>query len=377
MDNRKAPERILYVHGSTMNRGGTEAYMMNYYRHFDRSRLQVDFVVHGFGEGAYDAEIKAMGGRIFHVPVKSQDPVGNLRELRKILSSGEYRVVHAQLDTMNAPVLKIAKDCGVPVRVSHSHNTAVQTSNPLKLLLNELTRRQIPKVATHLFACSEPAGQWLYGGRDFRVIPNAIDLHRFAFDPVKRKEIRAALGLAEDAVVIGHVGRFSRQKNHPFFIPLMKILLERDDRCRLVLVGDGPDQALFRQQARAAGIGHAIRIVEACPNVQEYYNVFDVFCLPSLFEGLGIVGLEAQANGLPCIVSDAVPAALNVCGSLRYLPIGEKDPAVWADNVMKLAAKPRDHRAAEALRAAGYDIFAAAAALQDWYLEIAERSGTE
>lgn len=375
MDKWNAPERILYVHGSTMNRGGTEAYMMNYYRQFDRERLQVDFVVHGFGEGAYDAEIEAMGGRIFHVPVRSQDPLGNLRELRKIFSSGDYRIVHAQLDTMNAWVLKVAKYCGIPVRISHSHNTAVQTGNRLKLLVNELARRQIPKVATHLFACSEPAGSWLYGAHPFRVIPNAIDLEKFSFDPEKRRMLRAALELAEDAVVLGHVGRFSRQKNQAFFIPLLKDLLERDSRFRLVLVGDGPDQALFRQQAKSAGVEHAVRIVDACSNVQDYYSVFDVFCLPSLFEGLGIVGLEAQANGLPCIVSDAVPAALNVSGKLLYLPIGGHDAALWAEKAAELAALPRDPGAAEQLRAAGYEITAAAKALQDRYLNYAERSG--
>jgi len=372
MDNRKAPERILYVHGSTMNRGGTEAYMMNYYRNFDRQRLQVDFVVHGYGTGAYDSEIEAMGGRIFHVPVKSRDPLGNFRELRKILSSGNYRVVHAQLDTMNAPVLKIAKDCGVPVRVSHSHNTAVQSGNPLKLLLNELARRQIPGVATHLFACSEPAGNWLYGAQKFRVIPNAIDLSRFAFDPRKRNELRQALELPAEAIVLGHVGRFNAQKNHEFFIPLMKELRKRDSRFRLVMVGDGPMKEPLRQQAREAGLQDAVRFVDACSNVQDYYSLFDVFCLPSLFEGLPVVGIEAQASGLPLLVSDTVARQLDLTGNVTYLPIGAGADA-WVRTLSSMEIR-RDSSAAERLREKGYDITAAAKALQDWYLSESERS---
>lgn len=375
MAQNKVPERILYVHGSTMNRGGTEAYMMNYYRNFDRGLLQVDFVVHGSGEGAWDEEIRAMGGRIFRVPVKSGDPIGNLRALHKLLAGGAYRVVHAQMDTMNAPVLAIAKRCGVPIRISHSHNTSVQTSSALKRILHEYARRRIPGVATHLFACSEPAGSWLYGGREFRVIPNAIETERFRFDPERRRALRRELGLEETDLVLGHVGRFQTQKNHAFFVPLMKLLLERDPRFRLVLIGDGPLKPALRQQAEAAGIAHALRIVDACPNVQDYYSVFDVFCLPSLFEGLGIVGLEAQANGLRCVVSEAVPAALNISGNVRYLPIGEAAAERWAREIVRCAAEPRDGTAEEKLRHAGYDIRAAARSLQDWYLSEAWEKG--
>jgi len=375
MPNERTPERILYVHGSTMNRGGTEAYMMNYYRNFDREQLQVDFAVHGFCAGAWDDEIRAMGGRIIHLPVKSKDPIGNVRALRKLLSSGEYRVVHAQLDAMNSLVLKIAKSCGIPVRISHSHNTAVQTANPLKQLLNEMARRQIPRVATHLFACSEPAGTWLYGNHPFRIIPNAIDLGRFAFDPQKRSALRTALEIPEEALVLGHVGRFNAQKNHTFFVPLLKALLERDDRYRLVLVGEGPLKEPLRKLAEQEGVAHAIRFVDACSNVQDYYSVFDVFCLPSLFEGLPVVGLEAQAAGLPLLVSDTVSEELNLTGNVTFLPITEGE-ACWVRQLTG-GIPVRDPGAAGKLREAGYDIREAARMLQDWYLNGSREEKTE
>ncbi len=364
------PIRILYIHGGILARGGTEAYMMNYYRNIDRTKVQIDFVVHGFQKGVYDDEIQALGGRIYHVPVKSKDPIGNRKALKEIFLSGKYSIVHSHMDAMNTWNLDIAKKCGIPVRISHSHNTAVQTSNPLKLWLNNQSMKKLPKVATHLFACSGLAGSWLYGNEDFMVIPNAIDLNRFAFCCEKRNTIRSSLGISETDIVLGHVGRFSEQKNHAFFVALMDALVKRDPRFKLVLIGDGHLKEPIRQQLEEKGIVDSVRFVEACPNVYDYYSAFDWFCLPSLHEGLPVVGVEAQANGLRCVVSNTVSLEMDKCGFVTFLPIGDAGIHSWIDYLCAGDAFFRDENAGATLAAAGYSIDLAARNLCDLYISL-------
>ena len=364
------PIRILYIHGGILARGGTEAYMMNYYRNIDRTKVQIDFVVHGFDKGVYDDEIESLGGHIYHVPVKSKDPIGNRKALKEIFLSGKYSIVHSHMDAMNTWNLEIAKKCGIPVRISHSHNTAVQTSNPLKLWLNKQSMKKLPRVATHLFACSGLAGSWLYGNEAFKVIPNAIDLKRFAFHNDTRNAIRSTLGLSDKDIVLGHVGRFSEQKNHGFFVSLMEELVKRDPRFKLILIGDGYLKETIHQQFADKELTDSVRFIEACPNVYDYYSAFDWFCLPSLHEGLPVVGVEAQANGLRCAVADTVSIEMDKCGFVKFLPIGEAGIVSWAEHLCAGDAFFRDENAAATLSDAGYCIEIAAKDLRDLYISL-------
>lgn len=158
------PKRILYVNGGLMDNGGITQYMMNYYRHIDKSRIQIDFIVHGEERGIYDDEIELLGGKVYQVPVKSKNPVKNAKMIYKICNSGSYRIIHAHMDAMSYVPLKIAKRCGIPVRIAHSHNTAYLTNNKIKVMLNEYVKKCLPTVATHLWACSQNAGEWMFGG---------------------------------------------------------------------------------------------------------------------------------------------------------------------------------------------------------------------
>lgn len=367
-------KRVLYIHGDIMLRGGTEAYMMNYYRHFDHEKLQVDFVVHGFKKGVYDDEIEALGGRIYHVPVKSDDFRGNIAALKKIFSSGEYKLVHAHTDTANYLVLGLAKKCGIPVRISHSHNTAVQSNSALKRGLHNWIKRGIPKKATHLYACSDLAGKWLYGDLPFRLIPNAVNLKRFAYDPILRSQLRQQLGLSEGDIVLGHVGRFNEQKNHGFFVELMRKLAEADKRFKLVLIGEGPLKQGIQDQMNAYGLHERVRFVDACSNVNEYYSIFDYFCLPSLFEGLPVVGVEAQVNGLKCVVADTVSKTLDMTGNVVFLPIDADGIQNWCEYLLNDDNMGRDGNAGEKMRDAGYDINHTSAVLQETYLRLIQEA---
>lgn len=357
--------RVLYVHGGTLLYGGTEAYMMNFYRRFDRGQVQVDFVVHGDARGVYDDEIERLGGSVFHVPVKGQDYRGNTRALREIMEQGQYAAVHAHTDANNAHVLQIAKECGVPLRISHSHNTRTQSDSRLRRLYNGLEKRRIPYVATHLFACSEPAGRWLYGRQPFVVIPNAIEIERFAFDSVRREEMRRQLGLT-DQLVVGHVGRFSFQKNHPFLLEIFAEMANRRPDATLLLIGDGENRERIERLIRLRGLKERVRIVPPTPRVADYMQAMDVFLLPSHFEGFAVVLVEAQTAGLPCFASlDAVPNA-DLTGLVSYISLSEP-PSVWAEQVLRQPDTKRED-AWRPVADAGYDIAAAAERLQRFYL---------
>ncbi len=365
-----APRRILYVNGGILDRGGITAYMMNYYRHFDKDLLQVDFIAHG-GEGAADREILENGGRIYHVPTKRQDLFGNVRELNRIFSSGEYKLIHAHMDGMNGMILKMAQRCGIPIRISHSHSTNYLTKNRLKIALHERVRRQIPKYATHLWACSQAAGRWLYGEQaEFTVIPNAIDVERWRFRPEMRQEQRDRHHL-NDKFVIGHVGWLNYPKNQEFLIDLMPDLLKRRPDAMLVLVGEGPNRSKLERMIRERNLQEQVLMLGERGDVSDLINMFDVFTLPSEFEGFPVSAIEAQANGAACMFSDRVPAEVKVTDCVCFLPL-EKE--AWIEALSRGLVTKSDHvdrmNAAETIRKKGYDIFQAAEDLQKRYMEL-------
>lgn len=357
--------KVLYVHGGVLRYGGTEGFMMNYWRHFDRERIQIDFLTHtDTGEkGVYDDEILAGGGRMFFLPIKSKHPLQYTKVLKELLQRERYDAVHSHADAANAGILSVAKQVGVPLRVSHSHNTATQTANMLKKWYNDREKRRIPSVATHLLACSRLAGEWLYGDTDFTVVSNAIEPERFAF----RQDVREAVRREwqwENATVIGHIGRFCYQKNQAFLIESFRRLYERHPEMRLLMVGEGEDESAVRELITRYGLTEAVRVVGPTPRVAEFYQAMDVFALPSRFEGLPIVLLEAQAAGLPCIVSDSVSSQSNITGHIQFLPTDDAEK--WSQVLETATALPR-YESRLSLQQAGYDITQQAHRLQKLY----------
>ena len=352
-------------------RAGTESYVMNYYRHFDRDRLQVDFLVHGDGKGDYDDEVLGLGGRIFSVPRRGMHPARNARAVEDFLRAHPYKLVHAHMDAGNYVPLKIAKRLGIPVRISHSHNTQYPTTDPLRLAWDKYQRNRIPAQATHLFACSTEAARWLYG-EDWlpqtRIVHNAIDPDVFAYNKATRERVRRDLGLAQDDIALGHIGRFVDQKNHGFVLRMFAQLYERDPRYKLVLLGEGEKLSEMRQLAAELGIADAARFVGSTPRANEYYSAFDIFILPSLYEGLPVVAVEAQANGLPCLFSEGVPRESGIAGETQFVAVDRADSAEqWAHAIRALGRPDRNARAAEDLARAGYAIAPAAEELQGIY----------
>ena len=356
------PKRVLQV-VTHMDRGGLETMLMNYYRQTDRSRVQFDFLTHREGEKDYDAEIRALGGRIYHVPPVNPFSRNYLRALDVFFAEHpEYEVVHSHLDCMSAYVLRAAKKHGVPVRLAHSHNTN-QPKN-LKYLIKLWSKRKIAGKATGLFACGEDAGRWMFGGAEFRVLPNAIGAAAYRADELVRKEGRTELGV-EDAVVLGHVGRFNEQKNHPFLIDLFAEAVKKEPRVRLVLVGDGEGRAAIEKKVQTLGLTDKVLFLGVRSDVPRLLQAMDVFVFPSLYEGLPVSLVEAQAAGLPCVISDRVPEESVLADGVERLPLG--DAAYWADRVLRAAEKGKKDTY-EAICAAGFDIAQNARWLEEFYL---------
>lgn len=359
------PIKVLYINGNIMKRGGIEAFMMNYFRNIDKSVIHIDFVVHGYEEGCYDNEIIAAGSKIYHVPTKSKHPFTYAKRLEKIFKSDNYSIVHSHLDAMSGWSLKIAKQVGIPVRIAHSHNTALLTKNPIKILVNNYAKKQILKYATDLFACSDAAGKWLYGAeKKFTVINNAIEIKKFQFDIQKRINVREKYAW-ENKFVVGCVGRFDYQKNQEFLIPVLKSVLEKRPETILVFVGDGNTKETVKKLVYNNELDAEVCFLGSIDNVHEIYNAFDLFVLPSRFEGLCFVAIEAQTNGLQCILSDQVTKETKICVNTELLSLNTES---WTNEICR-ATGERNEDNPKLVKEAGYSIIDEAMKLQKFYLK--------
>ena len=267
-----------------MNRGGLETMLMNYYRHMDRNKVQFDFLTHRPYDGDYGEEIRQLGGKIYHLPVLNPLSPAYKRELTRFFKEHpEYRIVHVHQDCLSGVILKAAKECGVPVRIAHSHSSN-QDKN-LKYPIKLWYKRQIPRYATALFACGKDAGDWMFGGAPYGIVRNAIDAAAYAYTPEKRRQMRQRLGLG-DQLVVGHVGRFNPPKNHPFLLEIFAALLKKEPNAFLLLVGGGDDLPKIQKKAQDLGISGHVRFLGVRSDVADLMQAMDVFVFPSLYEGL-------------------------------------------------------------------------------------------
>lgn len=364
----QAPEplRVLVV-TTNMNRGGLETFTMNVYRALDRDKVQLDFLLHRPTRGAYDDEIEALGGRIYRI--RRQNPLDPRywSALDGFFAEHLYRAVWVQLDCMSAEPLAAAARHGAVVRVAHSHNS--RQDRDLKYPLKMLCKRSIKRYTTDLFACGEEAGRWMFGTGDFKVVRNCIDVDAYAFDPAVRAEARRELGLADGAPVVGHVGRFDAVKNHTFLLDVFAALRERRPDAVLLLAGDGPLRAEMEKKAAGLGIDSSVMFLGVRPDVARLMQAMDCFVMPSLYEGLPMALVEAQAAGLPCLISNVIPHDCDIeGGSIKRESLGAGADE-WASRVdgMLIAGRGRS-AGARAVAEAGFDAKATATWLQDYFL---------
>ena len=363
------PIRVLQV-VTHMERGGLESTLMNYYRHIDRERVQFDFLVHRQERAAFDDEIESLGGKLYRLPRLVPWSEGYLAALNHFFDEHpEYKIVHVHQDCLSLVILRAAAQHNIPVRIAHSHN-ANQDKN-LKYPIKLWYKRSIPKYTTNLFACGKDAGDWMFGGAPYQIINNAIDATAYSFNPKKRIEMRHQLGLA-DKLIIGHVGRFNPQKNHLFLLDIFAALLKKESTAVLLLVGGGENMLKIQAKAHALGIAEHVRFLGVRSDVADLMQAMDVFVFPSLYEGLGIVLIEAQTAGLPCVVSDTIPREAYLTDLVTAERLSSSTET-WADNILEKRNFPRIDRRAE-IAAHGFDITTEAVKLQEFYINAYEQN---
>ncbi|MFC5222585.1 glycosyltransferase family 1 protein [Bifidobacterium leontopitheci] len=424
------PERVLVL-DTVMDRGGAETMMMNYLRHMDRSKVIYDFLVNRDYRAAYEDEIESLGGRIYRMcPMYPQYFGRYKKEIREFLKAHpEYHIIHSNLEERSYFGLREAAKLGVPVRIAHAHNRPVGFD--VKSIFREYFRMRLPKYVTHMFACGEEAGDWLFGVKNrSRVIQqrNAIDTSLYRYDPAIRAAVRAEImgnaptlsqtgavernstptptppqtepaarsstptstpplaGAVEHSstggghpgdttFVLGHVGRFFPQKNHTFLIDIFAAVHRQRPDSELWLVGGGELNDELKNQIRAKvdqlGLHDCVRFLGVRSDVNRIMQGMDAFVLPSLFEGLPVTMIEAQASGLPCTISDHVPVQCDVTGNVQVVPL-DATPDEWATQILAQVAAPKvaDRAQGPALvTKAGFDIVKNAAWLQEFYLD--------
>lgn len=373
--------RILHIVG-IMNMGGLENLLMNIYRQIDRNQIQFDFLVTREQKGIFDDEIKSLGGKIHNVPHLAK--VGLIQYQKNIYNflkqHQEYRIVHCHRDAMCALYLAQAKRANIPIRIAHSHNINLAEGINIKGILTTLIKKYfmlfIHRSATHYFACSKEAGEWLFGkkvaGKKLSIIRNGIDTNRYIYEKRIAEDIRKSLEIDNETLLIGHVGRFDTQKNHEFILQVFDKVQKELPKAMLCLIGNGRLERDIKQRVEVLGLEKKVRFLGIRKNVNEFMMAFDIFIFPSLFEGLGIVAVEAQATGLKCLVSDKVPEEADMdVGLIKYLSI--KDINNWIKCINDLSSNKREAREVrrsdqESIKKRGYDITTTIQQLEEFYL---------
>lgn len=364
--------RILHS-VSNMDRAGIETMLMNYYRHIDRDKIQFDFLCNKQKPGAYDDEILSLGGRIFRTPGLNPFKYGDyLKYMRSLFAQHpEYKIVHAHNGAFVVYPLYAAKKNNIPVRISHVHSASftVDYKWPLKMFCRPL----IPFCANKLWACGKDAAKFYYGSKAVssgktNVINNAIEIDRFLFDEKMRNELRSKHNL-NGKTVIGHAGRFMSQKNHDFLIDVFAEIHKKDKNAVLLLLGDGELMDKIKQKVNSLGLDDFVMFLGNVSNVNEWYQAMDVFVLPSVWEGLPVVGIEAQTADLPCVFSADVTREVRLLPTTKYISRSEPKEK-WADEILKSSQNHQRTNQSEIIKAAGYDIDTEAAKLADLYEQL-------
>lgn len=362
---------------SNMDRAGIETMLMNYYRHMDRDKVQFDFLCNKKKPGAYDEEITSMGGRIFHTPGLNPAKYPKYLKYMKALfkEHPEYRIVEAHNGALGVYALHAAKTNKVPVRIFHAHGASI--TKDWKLPIKLVCKALLPSNMNYHFTCGIAAARCYFGKRiveqnEFELIPNAIEVERFAFNEKIREKLRNENGLT-DKHVIGHVGRFMAQKNHTFLLDVFEKVAAEDEKAILVLLGDGELQGEIRSKASEKGLGDRVMFAGNVSNANEWYNAFDVFVLPSIWEGLPVVGVEAQANDLPCVFSDSVTSEIGLSEKAKFISLNS-NISVWTQTVLE-AMKLGDRKDnTELITKNNYNIVYEAKKLQERYFELYEET---
>ena len=350
------PIRVLHCVAG-LGRGGYETFIMNVYRHIDRTKVQFDFL-YSF-DGIFVEEIKQLGGRVYQIPFITQkgpfvyrNAVCDFFKTHK-----EYRIVHSHMDKFSGLIMECAKKYDIPVRISHSHSVKNEGGLTFHIVKNYYGKKIMP-YCTDKMACSEAAYRWLFG-TDTKplVVKNGVDTVKFINRDNRNQEV----------FTVANVGRFVEAKNHTFLIDIFHEVYRLDRSARLILAGTGALQDEIRKKVRSLELEDAVTFLGDCNDVAQLLTTVDVLCMPSLFEGLPVSLIETQSAGVPCVISDRIPREVDVTGTVTFLPL-EAGISRWVKEILLHKSEKRvDNR--QKIVDAGYDIRYTAKYLQDYYLQ--------
>ncbi len=364
------PIRIAHIIGKWVG-GGVESVVMNYYRYIDKNKIQFDFICDSDSTNIPYEEIERLGGKVILVPPYQHIFKYN-RELSKIFKENNYKIVHSHINTLSIFPLRIAKKCGIPVRIAHSHSTT-NKKEWKKNLIKQLLRPFSKIYATDYFACSELAGRWLFGNKEFDkgnvyILNNAIDIEKFKYDENIRKEVRKELNITDDTLVIGHIGRFVPQKNHTFLIDIFNEVHKERTNSLLLLVGQGPLQEMIKEKVKKLGLDNSVIFLGQRKDANRLYQAMDVFVLPSLYEGLGMVLIEAQYSNLPCVASSEVPEIAKINKNIEFIDL-KSQTNKWLKIIKKLICDTKLSRSECIIKNNCYDIRKEIKKIEKFYLK--------
>ena len=375
---KEEPIRVAHIIGKWLG-GGVEAVVMNYYRHIDRTKIQFDFLCDEDSTNIPYEEIEQLGGRVILIP-PYQKVFKYQKELIRIFKENNYKIVHSHINTLSVFPLRAAKKAGVKVRIAHSHSTT-NKKEWKKNLLKQVLRPFSKVYATDYMCCSELAGRWLFGDKAYDskkvyLLNNAIDLDKFKYNESLRKKKRKELGISDDTLVIGHIGRFIAQKNHTFLIDIFNEVHKKNPSSLLLLIGQGPLKEEMENKVKEFKLNDSVRFLGQRNDVNELYQAFDVFCLPSLYEGLPVVGVEAQASGLLCILSNAMTKETKVLNITKFISLNNT-PEEWADNILDDVKRYKRIDTSKKMTYKSFNIKEEAKKLEKYYLNLYNNGGEE
>lgn len=362
---------------SRLESGGVESMLLNYLGHFSHPE---DFDIHIVTQDINDERcLQTFRDAGYHIDVvthKKKSIYKNVVEIRHLLQGERFDVVHSHMTLMNFYVLFFASLTGTKLRISHSHN-AFRSPNPLKLVYWSVLKPLNKWFANRWFACGREAGIFLFGkhavdGGKVTILPNAIDLKRFAYNPIARARIRKELGIGDKDFVVGHVGRFMDQKNHKYLIDIFASLVKKRPDSWLILVGTGELEKQMKDYVAERGLRNRVVFVGSVDNVNDYYQAMDVFALPSKFEGLPVVAIEAQAADLPILISTNVDHSCAITDNAKFASV-DIAPSTWAAELLKMTNVSRGVEVQKQLQKAGYDIQTEAGRLEALYRDAREQ----
>lgn len=373
------PIRILQVLGS-LNAGGMQSMLINYYKKLDRSSFQYDFLVFS-DKSFYDDEILMLGGRIYRITPRRRNPIKNYIELDMFFKKHtEYKIVQIHQGINYFAPLTFAKRNHVPIRIVHSHGMDPNLVKRQGIFYSIYTVPKIEKLGTNFVACSESAARQIFSNKiinnkKYKLMRNAIDIEKFQKNETDRKKLRKEFEV-DNNFVIGHIGNFNFVKNHDFIIEIFSKVHEVDDSALLVLVGSGEKEEEIRKKVNNLGLNLAVRFLGTRNDIPEVINIFDCLVLPSYYEGLPVVCIEAQAAGIPCYLSSNITQESKVSNLVKFLSIND-NAEIWANVILDNRGKYNNTNNCDSMTKNGYNLNLEVSKIEEYYLSLLDKSNNK